>query len=115
MRMRILASPERLEGLAPLSEGVDEQRIGLTGLAVMADRPQVAPPAQLGVPCGTCGRPSTTVLTMLDEAAVQNLYQRDIEPIEPDHRLVRLISVVVPQQRGRQDQIVSVHVGALPI
>src|SRR5882672_7835001 len=72
MRMRILASPQRLEGLTPLSEGVDEQRISLAGLAVMADWTQIASPAQLRVACRTRGRPSTTVLTMLDEAAIQH-------------------------------------------
>src|SRR5882757_7024960 len=73
MRMRIFASPQRLQGLAPLVEGVDEQRIGFASPAVVADRSKVAPPTQARVACRTRGRPGAAILSMFHEAAVQHL------------------------------------------
>ncbi len=51
----------------------------------------------------------------LEEHRVQGLHERDVEPVQPDHRSVGVIAVVVPGEARRQDEVARRHVDALPV
>ena len=36
--------------------------------------------------------------------------ERNIEPIQPDHRALSLLTVVVPAPRGRHDEVARIHI-----
>ena len=40
---------------------------------------------------------------------------RDVEPVEPEHRLVGVVAVVVPGHVGRDDEVAGVHERALAV
>ena len=46
---------------------------------------------------------------VLGERGVEELDDRDVEAVEPEHRLVGLVAVVVPRHRRRDDEVAVVH------
>ena len=48
-------------------------------------------------------------VVVLRERRVEELHDRDVQPVEPEHRLVRLVPVVVPRHRRRDDEVAVVH------
>ena len=79
------------------------------------DRAHVAAPAQGRVARGARGRPGAAILAMLGKAGIEHLDEGNVEPVEPDHRLVGLIAMIVPQPRRGQDQVVLLHIGPLAV
>src|SRR5690348_9998469 len=52
---------------------------------------------------------------MLGEARIEMIDGWDVEPIQPDHRLITRVTVVVIGPRGRQYEVAGMHGGALAI
>ena len=46
---------------------------------------------------------------------VEELHHRDVEPVEPEHRLRSLIGVIMPGHRRRNDKVAGRHRGALAV
>ena len=52
---------------------------------------------------------------LLGEAGVEEAHQRDVEAVEPDHRLVAVVAVVVEGPRRRDDEVAVAHRRALAV
>ena len=52
---------------------------------------------------------------ILSEAAAQIVHQRQVEAVEPDHRLIAGIAVIVPAPLRRQNKVAGAHGGAFAI
>ena len=55
------------------------------------------------------------LLVMLDEGRIQHLDDGNVEPVEPEHRLVGVIAVIVPGHVGRDDEVARRHRRALAV
>ena len=55
------------------------------------------------------------LLVVLDEGSVEHLDDGDVEPVEPEHRLVGVVAVVVPGHVGGDDEIAGMHGRALAV
>ena len=89
----------------------------------LIDGQQVRAVARLRIADGTRDR-LLVLVVMLGKRRVEELDDRDVEPVEPEHRLVGLVAVVVPRHRRRDDEVAVVHrrafavdggVGAVPL
>ena len=74
----------------------------------MIDGQQVRSVARLRIADGARDR-LLVLVVMLGERRVEELDDRDVEPVEPEHRLVGLVAVVVPGHRRRDDEVAVVH------
>ena len=52
---------------------------------------------------------------LLGEAGVEEAHQRDVEPVEPDDRIVAVVAVVVEGPRRRDDEVAVAHRRALAV
>ncbi len=101
--------------LAAACIGVVEDRRGLRRM-VVPHRHHVVAEAREAVALGPRHVLHLGVV-VLGEAGVEEAQHRDVEAVEPDHRLHHaldaLVAMVVPGPRGRDDEVARVHGGAL--
>ena len=92
---------------------VIEDRRGLR-LALLIDGQKVVAIARKAV----AGGPRDLLLVLVrsfGERGVKELHHRNIEPVEPEHRLGSFVGMVMPGHRRRNDKIAGLHRGALAI
>ena len=91
---------------------VEDRRGGRPAAAV--DGQQIGAVARAGIAFRLADR-LLLLLVPLDEGGIQQLDHRDVEPVEPEHRLVGVVAVVVPGHVGRDDEIAGRHEGTLAV
>ena len=74
----------------------------------MADRQQAAAVTRQRIALGPAER-RLVGLVVLAEGAAEEGGERDVQPVEPDHRRGRLVAVVVPGPARRDDEIARLH------
>jgi hypothetical protein len=102
-----------LERLAAAVVRIDEERRGGSPQPVLDRREIHAVSRQhvaLGLSTGwiSCGCRSA-------EPGVKRADERDVEPVEPDDRLIARVAVVVEGPPGRDDEVAGVHRDALAV
>src|SRR5262249_18793444 len=80
----------------------------------MVDRQQISTVARPRIP-DWLGDRLLLVGVALDEGGVEQLNQRNVKSVEPEHRFLALISMIMPGHGGRDDEVTWWHVGALAI
>ena len=80
----------------------------------MVDRKQVGAVAGRRIP-HRLGDRLLLLVVMLDEGRIQHLDDRYVEAVEPEHRLVGVVAVVVPGHVGRDDEVARMHGRALAV
>ena len=51
----------------------------------------------------------------LDEGCIEELDQRNVKAIEPEHGVITFVSVIMPGHRGCDDEVTWRHVRALAV
>ena len=51
----------------------------------------------------------------LGEGGIEELHHGDVEAVEPEHRLIGLVGMIVPGHRRRDDEIAGLHRGLLAV
>ena len=109
----LAVAAQGFERLAGARIGIVEDRRGLD-LGLPIDRQQI-----IAEPRGAVAfRPRHRLHLgggLLGKARAQQFDDLDVEPVEPDHRLLRLVAVIVPGPGGGDDEIAGLHRGALAV
>jgi hypothetical protein len=74
----------------------------------LIDRKQVRAVARLRI-TGRARDGLFVLVVVLGERSIEELDDRNVQPVEPEHRLIRLVPVVVPRHRRRDDEVAVVH------
>ncbi len=109
----VLVAAQNLEQFARAGIGVIEHRRGL-GRGLPVDRHQIVGKPRGVVALGP-GDGLHIASARLGEARVEQAHDRDVEPVEPDHRLVGLVAMVVPGPGRCDHEIAGQHRRALAI
>jgi hypothetical protein len=100
---------ERGGAAADADQVIDEGRLDAAA-TVKPARAAVALGDGLDLRVALCARH-----VVIDPGGVEELHQRPIEHVDPDHRLARIVAVVVPGAVRRQDQIAARRGAALAL
>ena len=99
---------------ARLRERIDEDPGRLVRLLLEVERQQVHAVAGQRIALGA-GRRLRLRRALLGEAGVEEAHQRDVEAVEPDHRLAAVVAVVVEGPRRGDDEVAVAHRRALAV
>src|SRR5262249_58679679 len=97
------AARRRLEGLRGGPMGLVEDRRG-GGAMFVIDRQQVCPVAGHRIALRLADR-LFVLLEPLHERGVEDLDQWNVEPVEPEYRLIGFVAVIVPGHVGRNNKV----------
>src|SRR6516162_5101413 len=112
-RVRVLVPTECVERFARADIGIIEHRRGLDR-RLPVDRQEIVGEPRRTVALGP-GDGLNVRLTRLGEAGIQQAHDRNVEPVEPDHRLLRLVAVVVPSPGRGNHEVAGEHRRALTV
>src|SRR3990172_7895836 len=113
------ARPEALDPTGERREHGATRRVDvLKGEILKGGRVPLSEPHQGGRRLGPRIRPPVVrrlsgrlrlFVKLLEEAGVQQAYQGNVEPVEPDRGLLAHVAMVVPEPGRRQDQVTPTH------
>ena len=111
--MHVAARAQLFERLARARVRIAEHRCRQR-LRRVVERQQVGAVARLRVAFGLRDRLRRLGIA-LHEARVEERDDRDVEAVEPHHRLIARVAVVVPRPGRRDDEVAGMHRDALAV